>query len=341
MRGACPPADIDMAPKFSVVIPTYNQADYLKVALRSVLDQTYQDYEVIVVNNYSTDHTLDVIRDAGDPRVQVINFHNQGVIGAGRNVGIRASRGTYVAFLDSDDTWYPNKLERASEVIEADPVAGLICHDQDLVRDGRPAGAAQIGPPVGFKGNMHDYLLLRGNCVSTSASVVARRHLEEVGLFSEDPAHITVEDYDLWLKLSTVCRFHFIPEVLGAHNFHPSSASANVDGHLHAALAVLDMHCGRLHASGRSYPSRAIRKRYANVYYVAARQVQRNSAAGQSHSGGAFRKALKYYLKTLMTYPLHKKAYAGLALFFADLLLGPTRRKRISYALWGPSWRWE
>ena len=330
-----------MIPTFSVVIPTYNQADYLRVSLRSVLDQTYQDYEVIVVNNYSTDHTLDVIRDAGDPRVQAINFANHGVIGASRNVGIGASRGNYVAFLDSDDTWYPKKLEKVAKAIHWDAEVGLVCHNQTIVRDGREVSRSRYGLPDGYTGTLHDYLLLVGNMLSTSASVVARRHLEEVGCFSEDPALITVEDYDLWLKLSTVCRFHFIPEVLGTHNFHPSSASANVDKHLHAELAVLDMHCGRVDASGRSYPSRAIRKRYANVYYGAARQVQRNSAAGQSHSGGAFRKALKYYLKTLMTYPLHQKAYAGLALFFADLLLGPTRRKRISYAVWGPSWRWE
>ena len=75
-----------MAPTFSVVIPTYNQADFLKVALKSVMAQTFQDFEVVTVNNYSTDHTLDVIRGLQDSRMRVIDFRNHGVIGAARNV---------------------------------------------------------------------------------------------------------------------------------------------------------------------------------------------------------------------------------------------------------------
>ena len=92
------------------MIPTYNQADFLEVALRSVLGQTIRDIEVIVVNNHSTDRTLEVIGQLDDDRIRVINYHNGGIIGAARNVGIQAASATYVAFLDSDDAWYSNKL---------------------------------------------------------------------------------------------------------------------------------------------------------------------------------------------------------------------------------------
>ena len=95
-----------MPPTFSVIIPTYNQADFLRLALKSVLDQTLRDFEVIIVNNYSTDHTLEVVEQLNDHRLSVKNFRNHGVIGASRNSGIRASNGEYVAFLDSDDTWH-------------------------------------------------------------------------------------------------------------------------------------------------------------------------------------------------------------------------------------------
>ena len=330
-----------MPPAFSVVIPTYNQAELLKTALASVLSQTFGDFEVIITNNHSSDHTLDVIRGFNDSRVRVINFKNHGVIGAGRNVGIAEAQGEFVAFLDSDDTWHQAKLQKTWEVIQQVPQVGLVCHNQVMVRDEREVTQSTYGPPSGYSGSLYDYLLLVGNALSTSASAVARRRLEEVGGFSEDPAFITVEDYDLWLKLAAVCPFHFIPEVLGTHNFHPSSASANVELHMHAALAVLDKHCGELRNSQRPYPKMAVRQRYANVYFGAARQSQRNSAAGQSGGSGNFRKTLQYYLQALWTYPFHGRAYAGLGLLCADLLLGPARRKRIAYAIWGSSWRWE
>lgn len=318
-----------MAPVFSVVIPTYNQADYLRVALQSVLEQTYQDYEVIVVNNFSTDPTLDVIRQVKDPRVRIINYQNRGIIGAGRNVGIRASQGSYIAFLDSDDAWYPKKLERVAEAISADPQVGLICHDQDIFRDGEKASVARHGPRPGFKGNPYEYMLLIGNCVSTSAAVVARRYLDEVGNFSEDPELATVEDYDLWLKLSRVCRFQYLHEILGAHNYHPASASARTELHLKATLAVLECHSQRVQDAHRPAFKRAIRRRYAGAFYGAARQ---------HHRRGALKRTLAYYARTIKTYPLYLRAYVALTLFFVDFFLGQSRRRRIVRALWPGSW---
>lgn len=316
-------------PTFSVVIPTYNQADFLKVALQSVLDQTCQDYEVIVVNNYSTDHTLDVIRDVGDPRIKAINFQNHGVIGASRNVSIRASQGKYVAFLDSDDTWYPKKLERVAEVIAADPHVGLVCHDQDIFRDGQKATIARTGPPTGCRDNIYDYLLLKGNCVSTSSAVVARRYLAEVGDFSEDPGLVTLEDYDLWLKLSRACRFHFIHDVLGIYNYHPASASARVEVHLSSMLAVLEKHSNQSPSVHQRGFKRAIRRRYAGAFYGAARQ---------HHRTGAFKRALAYYARTIHTYPLYLRTYAALTLLIVDLLLGQTRRRKFLRAIRPGSW---
>ena len=319
------------SPAFSVVIPTYNQAEYLRVALKSVLVQTFTDFEVVIVNNYSTDHTLQVIQALPDPRVQVIDFRNHGVIGAGRNVGIKASQAPYVAFLDSDDTWYSDKLQRIAEVIKHEPDVGLICHDQDLLRDGQVAAVSCYGAPDDFPGSMYDHLLFVCNPPATSATVVARRYLDEVGYFSDDPGFMTVEDYDLFLKLAKVCHFRFVREILGSHNFHEASASANVELHLRSGLAVLDKHCGDLQKSDRNYPRRVFKRLYASAFFAAARQYQRR---------GDFKKPLVYYARTLWTYPIHQRAYLGLGLLFADRLLGRARRKRITAAIWGLSWRW-
>lgn len=313
-----------MPPRFSVVIPTYNHADFLKVALQSVLNQTLQDFEVIVVNNHSTDHTLAVITEFNDDRVRVINFENHGVIGAARNVGINAAQGDHVAFLDSDDSWHPNKLELVATAIDEHPDAGLFCHNQELVRDGHPAGVAKYGPPAGTREDLYDYLLLRGNCVSTSAAVVARQYLEQVGSFSEDSEVITVEDYDLWLRLAKVCRFEFIPDSLGVHNYHDGGASTNTELHLSALIIVLDRHFSEYQGSGWLSMILARRRQYSNAYYGAARQYQRRRAVIRP---------LGHYLRTLKTYPFHFRAYAGLALLVLDTLIGKGKRQRILRAI--------
>lgn len=322
---------LSMPITFSVIIPTYNHGHLLKAALDSVLNQTYQDFEIIVINNYSEDNTLDVLGQVQDARVQVINFRNNGVIGASRNVGIRASKGEYVALLDSDDTWYSNKLERIAEAIDTDPQVGLLCHDQALVGDGRKLERTHFGPPPGFQGTMHEFVLLISNGPSPSATVVARRYLDEVGLFSEDPTLAFAEDLDLWLRLCKVCRFRFIPEVLGTHLFHTANASSNVEIHLPAALAVLDKHCHELQRSGRAYPKRAIRRRYARGFYDAARVYQLD---------GAIIKSLHYFARTLWTYPFYAKAYGGLALLAADMVLGRARRRKVVGVLLGSRWQW-
>ena len=310
-----------MPPKFSVVIPTYNQADFLKVALRSVLDQTFKDFEVIVVNNNSTDHTLNVVAESGDARINLINFENHGIIGAARNVGINASQGDYVAFLDSDDTWYPNKLERVAKVIDADPEVGLLCHNQEIIRDGETAKLSSYGPPERLRYSLHDYLMLVGNCISTSATVVARNYLVQVGFFSEEEALVTVEDYDLWVRLSDLCRFHFIRDVLGTQHFHSSSSSANAELHLRSTLAILEKHHKELEEKQRPYSKGALRLRYAKAFFSAARQY---------HRRGALRNAFGYYARTIRANPLYRMPYVGMGLLFADVLLGQARRKKIT-----------
>ena len=99
-------------PKVSIVIPTYNQANLLKLALESVRAQTESDWEAVIVNNFSEDHTREVVQAFDDQRLRLIDFRNHGVIGASRNRGIKESRSEWVAFLDSDDLWESEKLEK-------------------------------------------------------------------------------------------------------------------------------------------------------------------------------------------------------------------------------------
>lgn len=94
----------------SIIIPTYNQANFLKNAIQSVLDQTYTNWELIIVDNYSTDSTEEIINQFKDSRIKKFQIKNNGIVAISRNVGIKMANGTWVAFLDSDDIWFPEKI---------------------------------------------------------------------------------------------------------------------------------------------------------------------------------------------------------------------------------------
>lgn len=312
-----------MPPLFSVVIPTYNQADYLRTAIQSVLNQTFQDFELVIVNNFSIDETINVAQNTGDERVKLINFANHGIIGASRNKGIENSTGRYVAFLDSDDIWYPNKLEIVASVIEDDPDIGLICHDQIQMREGQSDRRTVYGPPDDFDEDLYRFLLIISNTPSTSATTVARRYLGEVQMFSEKPEFATVEDYDLWLKLSKVCRFRFVHKILGGIRVHPGSSSTNVKVHLRNTLNVLDSHFSSLNRTGMTL---SIRHRYAHAYNGAAREYQRQRS---------IKKALSCYVRAVSNYPFCLRPYTGLALLFMDTFIGTAMSAKLADVLWG------
>ncbi len=229
-------------PVISVVIPTYNHARFLRKALESVCAQTFTDWEAIIVNNYSEDDTEAVVASFADSRIRLENFRNNGVIAASRNVGTRLARGKYVAFLDSDDSWFPEKLARVKAAL--DQGSDLVCHGETWMRNGVEFRQVCYGP-VG-KSHYHS-LLFERNCISTSAVTVRKECLEKVGGCSEEPAFAMVEDYELWLKLARArCRFAFIDEMLGVFNLHDANSSRAVFRQMRAELAVLNKHFSEL-----------------------------------------------------------------------------------------------
>ena len=221
-----PRIDMQIAgdPIFSVVIPTYNRARELDEALKSVLSQTCTSFEIIIVDNNSSDTTKPMVNSYNDPRITFTQVKNNGVIGYSRNVGIQNTTAPLVAFLDDDDIWYPDKLEKVLEVWMKTPNIGLVCHDEYVSRDSKIVEKLTYGP---YQQDMYKALLLQGCKLSPSATVVHRHWLEQVGGFSEDPCLTSVEDYDLWLRLSIVCAFHFLHEPLGEFRIHPRTTSPN------------------------------------------------------------------------------------------------------------------
>ena len=304
-------------PRFSVVIPTYNQADYLALALRSVLTQTIRDLEIIVVNNGSTDHTAEVLAKYGqeDERVGSLISPKYSLIGASRNRGIKASRGQYIAFLDSDDIWYPRKLERVEEALRNHSDIHIVCHDEESVRDGKVIQRLRYGPSHGRYSSLYEYLLLEKNCLSTSATVVEKQLLEDVGCFSEHPDFATGEDYELWVRLAQVSQVYFLHEVLGQYRLHASSTMATTNLHWQHALNVFRKHLPALQASQDPRVARRVRRRYASAWLGAARSYA---------SAGELKRGLLYFFKALRSSPLFWKLYPVIIL----MLLSRARRAR-------------
>ena len=178
----------------SVIVPTYNRAQTLERALQSMLAQAEPAQDVIVVDDGSDDATAEILR-ARFPRIHCIWQHNQGVSSA-RNRGIEATSGDWLAFLDSDDEWLPQKLSAQKRMLAANPQY-KICHTDEIwIRNGARVNAMKKHIKAG--GFIFERCLPL--CVISPSSVLIHRSVfDEVGLFNEDlPA---CEDYDLWLRI--------------------------------------------------------------------------------------------------------------------------------------------
>lgn len=226
----------------SVVIPTYNHAHFLGRALRSVLAQSHANWEAIVIDNHSTDNTDDVVLGFGDPRISLLKIHNNGVIAASRNMGIRSARGEWIAFLDSDDLWYPQKLALALKSIEEDPSLD-VCSTDELMVD-ESTGNRRLLKYGPSSTTFYNSLLLTGNCLSPSATLVNRGFLvANKLLFRENREFITVEDYDFWMLLArSGARFRFIHSVQGEYTVHAANSSGQIERHIQSGINVLKDH---------------------------------------------------------------------------------------------------
>jgi glycosyltransferase involved in cell wall biosynthesis len=191
----------------SVIIPTYNRADRVQEAISSVLAQTFRDFELLVVDDGSSDHTSVLLEGYGD-RIRVIRQANQGV-SAARNRGIQASTGQWIAFLDSDDSWFPGKLQAQISYAQQHPEFMIGQTEEIWIRNGVRVNPKQRHRKMA--GMIFEHCLPL--ClISPSAVMLRKTVLDEVGLFDETlPA---CEDYDLWLRIT--CRYpvHLIADPL-------------------------------------------------------------------------------------------------------------------------------
>ncbi len=290
---------METIPTVSIIIPTYNQGDLLRLALDTVVGQTFENWEALVVNNHSTDNTAEVIAEVDDPRVHRIDFQNHGVIAASRNRGIAEARGEWIAFLDSDDLWMLEKLETC---LAAGVDADLISHREETFRGDK---TLRVSPHRFERDATYRRLLFFENCFSPTAVLVRRAAVERVGGLSENPDFTTAEDYEFWLRLAqSGVRVRFIDDVLSKYRLHDANNSASVNRHMEAGLNVIADHFQLLDPK-RPFDQLRFQRKRASVIYGAGRSLQ---------SAGNRPAALAQFGRSVAHYPLFLKSYAGVIL---------------------------
>ncbi len=236
----------DAAPLVSVVIPTHNYGRFLREAIDSVLAQTFQDLEIIVVDDASTDETRAVVAEYGD-RVRYV-YHEGRRPNRTRNVGLDAARGRYVAFLDADDKWLPEKLRLQLPLIEARPDVGLVYGGIRLFESG-------TGATVGYhpldrcrRGRVLRELFL-WQMIPSPTPLIRREVFARVGRFDE--AEIAADDWEMWLRIASAYDLDFVPSPVALYRVHASTAGRKEAG------AYLDAMTAFFTAASRRYPQLA------------------------------------------------------------------------------------
>lgn len=223
----------------SVIMPTYNHAEFIREAIESVLNQSYKNLELIIIDNYSEDNTQQIVGSFRDDRIRYYKFANHGIIAASRNYGLKEAKGKYVAFIDSDDLWFPDKLRKQVEVMEEDENYRMVfCPFKASHSNGH--NLDKIFGPVDSKMNGYIYdKLIRYNFIIASSVVLRKTVLEDVGYFDEAAELRCAEDYDLWLRIARRNKVAFLPEILGVYRMHFLNANV-ADQRLQKALNVID-----------------------------------------------------------------------------------------------------
>lgn len=307
-------------PEISVVIPTFNMARFVGEAVRSVLDQTFADFEVLVVDDGSTDNTREVIAAIDDPRVRYLHQENRGLAGA-RNAGIEAARGSFIAFLDADDLWLPDKLARQRQLFADRPWVGLV-YTGAYVMEGGQVFACHRGR---YRGHVVRELLTVDNIVvgSGSAAMVRRECFDRVGLFDESLS--ACEDWDMWLRIAARYPFDFVEQPLVKLRTHAGGMQRQAERMHRATRALFDKILADPALSDH------VRETRTQVTSLADFMVGRSYYFAREMP-----EARRYFLRSLRAHPLQARAWE----YLLRSLLGRrltevarTGRNRLRHAL--------
>ena len=289
-------------PLVSIILPTFNHERFIGKAIESVLSQTYGNFELIIVDNYSEDNTESVVASYKDNRIKYLRFRNNGIIAASRNHGIKYSHGNYIAFIDSDDVWRKQKLKKQLPHVQVPGIIG-VASNATLIADTPYCRRINLArSKLGYV----DYKyrdILNQNSIITSSLIVNKKTLKHAGLFDEDRNFCFIEDWELWLRMARYGLFRILEEPLLSYRvsrkrgFHASTISKN-------CLKILEKQISLGYAKHDDIVESRV-----FVYLAIARDLLEFDQE----------QSRKYYMKALKTTSSIRKkikSYAGLLLSF-------------------------
>ena len=211
-------------PLISIILPSYNHGEYIYRCIKSVIDQSYSNWELIIVDNNSNDKTKEILSKIRDKRIKIFFRNKDGLISQSRNLGINKSNGEILAFLDSDDWWYPNKLHICLIYIQKG--YDLIFHDLLIKNESRKKIYRKVLKGRRLKKPVISDLLINGNPISNSSVFLKKKLIIDVGLINNSEKIIAAEDFHTWLKISLITeKFKYLSICLGGYTIHESSSS--------------------------------------------------------------------------------------------------------------------
>ncbi len=224
-------------PLFSIIIPLYNKEHFIVKTLQSALNQTCKDFEIIIINDGSTDTSLEKIKQISDSRISVFTIENQGVSHA-RNFGIDKASTEYIAFLDADDLWLPNHLESLKQLIKTYPDCGLYANAYVKKMADMSLDSYYRNIPENWQGIVPDYFesSLSSSIAWTSAVVVPKKILNILKGFDENITLGAGEDTDLWIRIALNYPVAFNNNVTAIYNLHADNRISNSNTNLRQFL---------------------------------------------------------------------------------------------------------
>ena len=319
-------------PKVSIITPAFNAAATILETIKSVQEQTFSDWGLIVVDDGSTDQTIQIVQSVPDPKIKILKQKKQGA-GAARNRGIRDASGAYIAFLDADDLWKPNKLTQQVTHMDQDNTLGLIHTDFEMFYENPVLETITYFDRSPHTNEIY-HEILTGCFVGCLTVMVRKEVLDDVGLF--DPELDVAQDWDLWIRILKKYKSLHLPESTAFYRFNPSGNSKSPERKVKGEWQVIQKHLlqreipvevqkqGLMQYLKRNSMKLEVTRAYFADEDVSAtvrklglwlwfRQMSLNAIAQ-----GAFYLALKYYLQAIAIRPFEWENYGTPFLYLAQ-----------------------
>jgi len=275
----------------SVIIPTHNRAEYLIETINTVLSQTYKNLEIIVINDYSSDKTLEILNSLNIQNLHIIsNKENLGAP-ASRNIGINSCKGSYIAFIDDDDLWYPNKIElQLNQLIQKPEIDCIFC-EHKYILEGR-----SFYPDIIDYNNSLGKTIITRSLGSFSLPLIRKSCIDEIGLL--DINFESCQDWDYWIRISQKFNIDKLPQCLVERNIGNDQITSNIRKKINGREYLLNKHSSLI----SQYPS--------------IKNIHLNRLGSLNVLDGNYTAARDYFIKAFKTYPYSPKTIIHLMLSY-------------------------